>query len=98
VGSNPRKGTTFGCCNRFHMIPLVHSFCNEKASARGIWKSGETYMPEDIEILDAVRADRLDSYQLPVHKSLTSAGYPHCGGGSVISSDKGAVGDPVALW
>ena len=50
-----------------------------------------------IEIVDAVRTNCFDGYQLTVDRPLTDPRNPPSGGEIIIGFGKATVGDPVAL-
>ena len=62
-----------------------------------VW-GNRTYALEGIEVLDAVRTNRLDSHQISVHKPPANARCPVFDGDDTIKFDKATVGNPVALW
>ena len=54
-------------------------------------------MLQYIEILNAVRINRLDNHQLPIDRPLTGVGNPPNGGECTIRFNKTAVRDPIAF-
>ena len=56
----------------------------EKRSIRDLLERVRTYPLEDVEVLDAVRTDNLDSHQVPVRQSLAGTVYAPCAGGNTV--------------
>ena len=54
-------------------------------------------MLEDIEIIDAVRANGLDGHILSANMPLVSVGYPPCGGRTAMVSMEATAGNQVLL-
>jgi len=55
-------------------------------------------MFEGVEIIYAIRTNRLDSHNPTIHRPLTGVGNPSSGGEVHVRLGKSTVRDPVALW